>query len=318
MTWVTWRQHRGEALTALAVTVIFAGLIVLTGVQMHSAFTAQGVAGCLGTTAPPSCAGVAGSYQQQFSTYLSLYQWLNLVPLALGLFVGAPLVAREIERNTHLLAWTQGVTRTRWIVTKVLLLLGVSAVLGVAFTLLMGWWLQPIIAIDGSALRPSEFDLAGVVPVGYFAAAFAVGSAAGALIRRTLPAMAVAIVAFLALRFGTIDLLRPNFMAPVSTTTPLSGAPTVGRGDWVLHDSLADAGGHAFNGRFAIEQLCSGVNSTKQALNSCLQGHGVVGTVSFQPASRYWTFQGIELAEFALIAVLLLLLTVWWVRRRIS
>jgi hypothetical protein len=318
MIWVTWRQHRGEALTALALTALFAALILLTGVQMHDAFDAQGVASCLGNTAAPSCSGVAEAYQQQFSTYLALYQWLNLVPLALGLFIGAPLVAREIERNTHLLAWTQGVTRTRWIVTNVLLLLAATVTLGIIFTLLMGWWLQPMIAIDGSALRPSEFDLQGIAPLGYFVAALAIGTLAGTLIRRTLPAMAVAIIGFLALRFGTIDLLRPHFMAPVVGSSPVGATSPVSRGDWVLNDGLVGASGQSFNGRFAIDQLCGGLNSTKQAINACLQGHGVVETVSYQPAGRYWTFQGIELAEFALIAVLLMLMTVWWVRRRIS
>ncbi len=318
MTWVTWRQHRGELLATLGVAVIFTALVLLSGVQMHNAFDAQGVAGCLAITSPPSCSGVSESWQQQYSAYISLYQWLNLVPLALGIFVGAPLVAREVERTTHLLAWTQGVTRTRWIVTKVLLLLAVTTVLGIAFTLLMGWWLQPIVAINGSALRPAEFDLGGVVPVGYFAAAFAIGTAAGALIRRTLPAMAVAIVGFLALRFGTIDLIRPHFMAAVTSTTPVAGIPVTGRGDWVLHDSLMDASGHSFTGRFAIDQLCANSNGTKQAINACLQGHGILENVSYQPADRYWTFQGIEFAEVAVVAVLLLLLTVWWVRRRIS
>ena len=151
------------------------------------------------------------------------------MPLALGIFVGAPLVAREIERNTHLLAWTQGVTRTRWIVTEVLLLLGAVMVAAVAFTLLMGWWLQPLRVIDGSALPPSEFDLQGLVPVGYFGAALAIGTAAGALIRRSLPAMGVAIVAFLVLRFGTIDLLRPSFMAPLVVSNGVAAPPARAR-----------------------------------------------------------------------------------------
>lgn len=317
MIWVTWRQHRGEAITALAATMVFAGLILLTGAQMHSAFDAQGVASCLPLAAPPSCSGVVQQYQQQFSTYISLYQWLNLVPLALGIFVGAPLVAREIERTTHLLAWTQGVTRTRWIVPKVLVLLAATVLLGLAFTLLVGWWLQPMVAIDGSAMRPSEFDLGGLVPVGYFAAAFAIGTGAGTLIRRTLPAMAVAIVSFLAMRFGTIDLLRPHFMAPLVSSAPVGANSPLGRGDWLLTDNLMGASGQSFSGRFAIDQLC-GAGNSKGAINSCLQGHGVIETVVYQPASRYWTFQGIELAEFAVIAGLLLLLAVWWVRRRIN
>ncbi len=318
MLWVTWRQHRAELLAALAAMAGFAAIIVGTGAQMHSAFDTQGVASCLPVSAPPSCSGVSESFQQQFAGYISFYQWLNLVPLALGIFVGAPLVAREIERNTHLLAWTQGITRTRWMTTKVLVLVAATLLLGAAFTLLMNWWLQPIVAIQGSALRPSEFDLSGIVSVGYFAAALAIGIAAGTLIRRTLPAMAAAIAAFLLARFGTIGLLRPGFMAPLVSSATIGSAPPFGPGAWVLHDDLADASGHVFNGRFAIDQLCATVEGSKSAINACFRGHGVVETVTYQPADRFWIFQGIEVAGFVLVAAALLVLSVWWVRRRIS
>ena len=39
---------------------------------------------------------------------------LVLMPLALGAFLGGPLVAREITQGTATFAWTQGVTRRRW------------------------------------------------------------------------------------------------------------------------------------------------------------------------------------------------------------
>lgn len=317
MLWVTWRQHRAELLAAGAVMAVLAALVIVTGVQMHSAFDALGVAGCLPDNAPPSCAGVTASYQQQFSGYIALYQWLNLGPLALGIFIGAPLVAREVERNTHLLAWTQGITRARWMTTQVLVLLGLAVVLGAAFTLLTTWWLQPVVALDGSALPPSDFDLSGVVSIGYFAAALAMGVAAGTLIRRTLPAMAVTIAAFVVARFVTIGVLRPGFMAPITSSALVGSAAPTPRGAWVLQDSLVNPNGQLFSGRFAIDQVCAGAGG-KSSLNACLQGHGVVERLVYQPADRYWAFQGIEVAGFAVLAAALLLLSVWWVRRRIS
>jgi len=36
------------------------------------------------------------------------------VPGLIGIFWGAPLVARELETGTYRLAWTQSVTRKRW------------------------------------------------------------------------------------------------------------------------------------------------------------------------------------------------------------
>jgi hypothetical protein len=320
MIWVTWRQHRGEAIAVVLVGLVLAAAIIGTGLQMHSAFDAQGVAACLASPQPPSCSGgVVEAYKQQFAMYLSLYQWLNLVPLVLGMFVGAPLVAREVERGTHLLAWTQGVTRGRWISTKVILLAAAAVLAGAAYTLLMTWWRQPMDAIDGSGMRPDAFDLEGIVPLGYFLAALAIGITAGTLIRRTIPAMGVAIVAFLTLRFGTIAFLRPNFM-PQLTGSAAFGSPSVSAASsgWVLNDNLVNASGQLFNGRFPIEQICPGSIGTKEGVNACLAQHGIVESITYQPASRFWAFQAIELALFTGVAVALLCLTVWWVRRRIS
>ena len=39
-------------------------------------------------------------------------------PLLVGLFWGAPVLAREFERGTHRLAWTQSVPRRAWLVVK--------------------------------------------------------------------------------------------------------------------------------------------------------------------------------------------------------
>jgi hypothetical protein len=318
MVWTTWRQHRGEAIAGLTLAAVLAIAVIVTGGQMRAAFDGQGVAGCLVLAQPPSCAGVVQGYEQQFQLYISMYQWLNVLPLLLGIFVGAPLVAREIERGTHLLAWTQGVTRTRWIASKLILLISAAVLAGAAYTVLMTWWRQPLDAIDGSGLRPSAFDLEGIVPVGYFVAALAIGIAAGALIRRAIPAMGVAIIAFLVVRFGTLGVFRPNFMAPaVLSLSPDGQPPGSLRGGWVLSDQLVAPAGQV-NGRTGIEQLCPIAADLKNSLGSCLSQHGVVETITYQPAARFWAFQLIEFGLFLGVSAALLCLTVWWVRRRIS
>ncbi|MDQ6846956.1 MAG: transporter [Candidatus Dormibacteraeota bacterium] len=319
MVWLTWRQHRGEAITAVVVGFVLAAVVVTTGLQMRSAYDAQGVGGCLALTPPPNCGGVVNAYQQQFQAYIGTYQWLNLLPLVLGIFVGAPLVAREVERATHLLAWTQGVTRTRWIVTKVAVLAAAAVSAGTAYTLLLTWWRQPLDTIAGSGMAPDAFDLEGIVPLGYFLAALSLGIAAGTLLRRTLPAMGIAIVGFLALRFGTIGLVRPNFMAPLLASAPIgSAAPPSTRGAWILADHLLDPAGNVLNGRFAFDQLCANTSASKSGLDTCLQQHGIVESLTYQPADRFWPFQIIELGLFLAVSVALIALSVWWVRRRIS
>jgi hypothetical protein len=40
--------------------------------------------------------------------------------------------------------------------------------------------------------------------------------------------------------------------------------------------------------------------------------------VTYQPASRFWAFQGIETAIFVVLALLLAGLCFWWVRHRLA
>ena len=49
---------------------------------------------------------------------------------------------------------------------------------------------------------------------------------------------------------------------------------------------------------------------------SCLTAHGIRGFVTYQPAGRYWAFQGIETGIFVLLAAALLAVTAMVVLRR--
>ena len=125
-----------------------------------------------------------------------------MVPALIGLFWGAPLVARELETGTFRLAWTQSVTRTRWLAVS-------SAVVGPG---LGGRGraaqpdgdvvVEPDRPVDRGARLSAMFDQRDIVPVGYAAFAFALGVTAGVLIRRTLPAMAATLVVFVAVRLA--------------------------------------------------------------------------------------------------------------------
>ena len=52
------------------------------------------------------------------------------------------------------------------------------------------------------------------------------------------------------------------------------------------------------------------------AVFSCMQAHGWRGFATYQPASHYWPFQGIETAIYVLLAAALIGLTFVIVRRR--
>ena len=65
------------------------------------------------------------------------------------MFVGAPLVARELESGTFRFAWTQGRSRVQWIVIKLVLLAVVLTAFALAFSALFTWWYRPFDAISG-------------------------------------------------------------------------------------------------------------------------------------------------------------------------
>jgi len=115
---------------------------------------------------------------QNYST-LNNFALVNLglavaMPALLGLVLGAPLVAREIEQGTNRLAWTQSITRTRWLLVK----LGVGAlaccaIVG-AMAPLLEWWTGVI--HRGARILPSLFDISGFVAVSYVLFAFMLGA----------------------------------------------------------------------------------------------------------------------------------------------
>ena len=157
MIWLTWRQFRIQAITAVAALAAFAILLAVSESRMSSLYAASGIVGCHGG----ACAGLASQFLERLTSgqgvpllpdgtkeYVILYFLsvvvILIVPAIIGIFWGAPLIARELETGTSRLAWNQSVTRTRWLTVK-LALLGVAAMaVTEAFSLLQAWWAAPI------------------------------------------------------------------------------------------------------------------------------------------------------------------------------
>ena len=213
LAWVTWRQHR----VALAgVAVLLGGLalyLLVLGLKIHSAYRA--VASChpLGSAA---CEVVTRPFSSYHQTAVDVGVILLAIPALVGVFVGAPLLARELETGTFRFAWTQGCGRLRWVVAKLALLaIAVTAAAG-AFSLLFHWFYQPFLdaRLDG-VLAPQLFNLTGVDFAAWTLAAFAIGAIAGVLIRRTVPALAVSLAVWAGLGLGTALFLRKHYQTPL-------------------------------------------------------------------------------------------------------
>jgi hypothetical protein len=322
MAWVTWRQHR----VALAGAVLFLGVIAVAvwtaGLHLHHAYAAA-----------RSCRPGSITCQQLVGNLLDMNHalvggWVLLpMPALIGAFVGAPVLARELETGTFRFAWTQGIGRTRWAVSKLVSLGVVLAVVTGAISALFSWYYQPYFASDPnpstqlSPLAAGIFPVRGIAFAGWTLAAFAIGVFVGMLIRRVVPAIVTTLVAYTGLSVIAGMYLRPHYQAPVvSSTQNVSGTAWV-ISRWGTHDGRV-----AFTG-FAPDDLVrryctpASVGPGKPApgsLAQCLSQHGYRLLTSYQPASRFWTFQWIETSWLVVLSAALIAATVWLVRRRAS
>src|SRR5665213_2663361 len=124
---LTWRQFRAQAAVAVALLIAVTIVFVATRGQIDHLYTIynKANAACIASS---NCPGVSINLSK-FDQLLELIGTaLVVVPALVGAFWGAPLIAREFENGTHRLAWTQSVTRARWLATK----LGVVGLASVA------------------------------------------------------------------------------------------------------------------------------------------------------------------------------------------
>jgi len=315
MIWLTWRQHRHQALGGALTLALLGAFLVLTGRQMTTSYHNSGLAACLANGAQHDCSDLASAFEGRFSALRALGGYLVILPGLAGLFWGAPLVARELEHHTHRLVWTQTITRRRWISVKLALLLAGTVLVAVPLAWLTTRWLGPLNHSTGTRFSPGIFDLQGIVPVAYTLFALALGVAAGTILGRTLPAMAATLVGFVAARLGIAALARAHYQPPLTASTPgihLGGQQ--GSSDWLLNAVAVDHAGHHLSLQ-AIQARCPQLGG---AAAQCLRALDPHTLTTYQPASRFWLFQGIEAALFTALAAALLGLTIWWVRHRLA
>ncbi len=324
MTWLTWRLHRTQLYIAAALLAAFTVLLLVTGLRMASQYRSA-VAAC---TASHSCANLSstlflGSHAVGFLVIMTLG-----VPALFGLFWGAPLVASEFEAGTGQFAWMQSVTRKHWLAVTTGWTLLAAAAWGGAVSGLVTWWSSPDNALQLDQFKPGRFDIMGLVPVGYALFAMALGLCAGALLRRTMPALAVTLGGFIVVRAAVTLWLRPHFMHAVTVTYGLLSGYTPAGSYWQLAQGIRNPAGQlvpAANGAaidgvpvgFLPGACAASANGAVRPTASCRQALAAYhGFITYQPAGRYWAFQGIETGIFVALAAALVAVTAIVVLRR--
>jgi hypothetical protein len=312
MAWLTWRQNRSQLLGAAGLLLLLAIAGLVTSLPIRAAYHRQALSSCLPPATRSGCEIIVNHFRSEFAASAAVTRYLTVLPALAGLFIGAPLLAREFEYGTFRLAWTQSLSRRRWVLSRTLLLAVATVAAAAVVSLLTMWWRRPFDDIGGR-IGPGGFDIEGLVVPAYAFFALAVGILAGMLLRRTIAAMSLAVVVFVAIRVGVEKLARPHYLAPLHRTVD-SVAPSGGARDWILENRLVDAVGR----RISTAQEDLAITHAQHARvdpQDYLLSLGWRRAITYQPNDRFWTFQAIEMGVFVVLGALAVAATVALVRR---
>lgn len=315
LSWVTWRQQRLAYLTTAVLFGAISVLLVVQGLQMRNYSSRLGLATC-GDPGSAACAQPLGIFEARYDTWAQYLPRLVLfIPALLGVFVAAPLVGRELENGTFRFAWTQGRTRTEWIVAKLVLVAVPITAAAVIFSALFSWWFEPFQPMMGRMSGGQAYEVSGLVFGARTLFALVLGALVGALLRRVVVAMAVTGALWVATSWVDIIYLRPLIRTPMAVPADSS---LITRGGWTISEWLRSPQGvHIGIKSSAVADLYRQSHTDARAsFEQWLANHGYVHWVSYQPDSRFWSFQLVEASVYVVVSVALGLSTVWWVRHR--
>lgn len=292
----SWRQFRMQATVGIAGLVVVAVVLAVTGPHLVSVYdTAVSACKASGGTSSACNNPVTATDKGLQVAVMAL---VLVVPALLGMFWGAPLIAHELETGTFRLAWTQSVSRLRWLLVKLGVVGLASMVAAGLLSLMVTWWASPLDKVNQNRFSPADFALHGFVPGGYAIFAFALAATVGLLLRRTVPAMAITLAGYIGARLAVTYWIRPHYMSPVTTTLPLTQATTgfgfsgPGAGGvavvnaqaptlpnaWVTGASVVDKAGQAPTSAY-VKQVCPNIFSAGQppGFSKVGPGGGIVG-----------------------------------------
>ena len=345
-----WIQARTQTAVVAAGVVVVTVVAAVTGPHLGHLYAAT-VAAC---RARQSCvAGVNPFSNGDYALYGALGMLVLILPAIVGLFLGAPLVARELESGTHRLAWTQSVGRRRWLATKLGVVGAASVAAAGLLSLAVSWSARSVDLTKADQFR--YFDQRDIVPIGYAAFAFALGVVVGLLVRRVLPALATTLAAFVAVRYAVERWLRPHLVSASHSATSLRGASRLGfavqpgsvsvsvQADaphipnaYVLSAQLVDRAGHPVSGpamhQFFVQncptiaQAPLGPGAANPAtqgpadpavFNACIDRLASIyhQSVAYIAPTRYWTMQWLEMGLFLAVALAFVGVAVWLIKR---
>ncbi len=341
MAWVVWRQHRATLIWLGALLLAIGAAMLVAGIELHRIYAAEIQHGCFGSSA---WSAVCRPLQTPFTVGWAQSYWnlielaMQAIPVIIGVFLGAPLLAREYRDGTVRFAWTQGIGRTRWTAATLGLLGAAVAAAAGLLGLLTQWSMQPIAAQTTwftDRWEPAFFDSSGLTEATAALLAFSIGVLAGALIRRVVAAMAITAVCAITVADLTYSRLHywllgravrlardlalgayPNMSVQSSgvmdihnTVDPSVPGPA---GAWLDQGWYVGANGHRLS-QDTMNGLLSKYTDTGTAW---LTQRHYMFWVTYQPGGRYWVFQSVLGGGTLLVALLLGAAVIMMIRYR--
>ena len=298
MIWVTWRQHRAQAIACVILFAALAALAIGFGIPMRATFDDDGLPACLARSGGAGCGPALASFVDRFGHGGVSSALLNVLLLAIpgmfGAVVGATLLGRELELGTWRLAWSQSVPRTRWLVTKLGLVTGGLVIFGVAVSVVMAWYFGPLDRV-GSRIAQGPYEGGDLTFTASLLCGFGVAVLVGLLLRNAIAAMIVGYFAWELPTALTVLLNGPLYLpGPAVVRIPCHAkCPAPAGGVLPVTGHLGDT-----------------VLRTAR--------HGGTLVVTYLPADRYWTEQFIQAGLLLAVAASALGTAIWLLHRRTS
>ena len=327
MIWMVLRRYRLLFILMLALVV---GLVVWMYLLGRAFDDAVASAACHRSTF--GC----DVYTDLNKQAIALNILLLSVPCLFGVVFGAPLVAGEFDQHTNRLAWTQGMSRTRWLVSKWLTVLVVLVLFVTLLTVVAQWWVGrtyeqlPFQLVETVGvgqvghIQPQFFPITGVVAIAYTAFAFSLGVASGVVVRKVSWAIAGTVVIYTAVALLMVAVIRPNLAPKVYLPASGQGTPNgatlaeVRFGAWNLGTAYVYApdAANVVNrpSALTVVQHCESYLYDAHYFD-CLEVHGIEQGTYYQPSTHYWELQWWESAILVSSSLFLLGVAVAGVRR---
>ncbi|MEV0368264.1 ABC transporter permease subunit [Streptomyces sp. NPDC050636] len=302
--WLVWHRHRTALRAGLLITIVACALFVYQRMQVMDFLNAKGAS-------PDSEGNLLNEFQNRFgSTFSGDLDFLKLVPVLVGVFLGAPLISSEQEHGTIKLVTTQSAGRGRWITATLGLPLALAALCTTLLTAAFSWLWSPAheLAMSGDWLNNGAFEVVGPVPVAITLFMTACGIGIGMLVKRVVTAMAATAALALVASMVWSEQVRGRLGTLRSVTYPYNGeVPDLPPGSVRVDDWVATADGKLFG--FGT--------CTHADADACRAKLGIVNRVIQyfdygQMAGMQWLGAGILLALTAVV----LAFVVWRARRR--